>query len=307
MQTLTISNTGDDDLDWTIDEVSGSAMVQILQPAGRHEVDARQAPAIIGRSAPTYIASPSAILLDEGFEGGVVPPTDWTQEIQNAGFTWKSHTFAPHTGSFAADVEYDPALSPQDEWLLSPEMDIFEGTLSFWSSGSLFWCRDDNDNCDLDVWLVVGAVGGGDDVYVGQADPDWPASFTWAQSTFDLTPLLPGGPVRVGFQYTGVDGAQVSLDDILVDGTAEPGICDVPSDIPWLSVSPASGTTSGLSSTDVEITFDSTGLAIGVYTGTLCINSNDTLNPLITIPVEMEVTEPIVTDYIIYLPIIKKQ
>jgi subtilisin-like proprotein convertase family protein len=40
----------------------------------------------------------------------------------------------------------------------------------------------------------------------------------------------------------------------------------------------------------VDVTFDSTGLSIGVYTGTLCINSNDPVTPLVEVPVELTVT-----------------
>jgi hypothetical protein len=63
-------------------------------------------------------------------------------------------------------------------------------------------------------------------------------------------------------------------------------------DIPWLSVSPDSGTTAGGASTDVDVTFDSTGLATGVYTATLCVNSNDADTPQIAVPVEMTVFDP---------------
>lgn len=115
-------------------------------------------------------------------------------------------------------TEYDSLTEQQDEWLLSPQVQLSSGTLSFWSFGSLHWCRDIYDNCDLAVWLVVGSVGGGDDVYLGLADDDWVASWEWAQSTFNLTPHLPGGPVRIGFRYHGLDGAEIGLDDISLNG-----------------------------------------------------------------------------------------
>jgi subtilisin-like proprotein convertase family protein len=68
------------------------------------------------------------------------------------------------------------------------------------------------------------------------------------------------------------------------------GGCSAPSDIPWVSVSPASGTTTPGGGVPVDVTFDSTGLSIGVYTGTLCINSNDPVTPLVEVPVELTVT-----------------
>ncbi len=55
-------------------------------------------------------------------------------------------------------------------------MDISTGTLDFWSQGSVYWCRDTNDNCDLNIWIVIDEWDGGavNDIYVGKADDDWP-------------------------------------------------------------------------------------------------------------------------------------
>ena len=100
--------------------------------------------------------------------------------------------------------------------------------------------------------------------------------------------LLPGGPVRIGFQYTGLDGAQIGLDAVILD---------VPSDVPWLSENPTSGTVAPGSSQVVTVTFDSTGLALGEYLASLDIYSNDPDESLITLPVTLTVA------YQIYLPI----
>ena len=67
--------------------------------------------------------------------------------------------------------------------------------------------------------------------------------------------------------------------------------CDGPDPIDWVSVSPISGTIAAMSSTDVDVTFDSTGYAAGVYTGTLCVNSNDPLNPVVSVPLTMTVLQ----------------
>ncbi|MCB9134574.1 MAG: proprotein convertase P-domain-containing protein [Anaerolineales bacterium] len=72
-------------------------------------------------------------------------------------------------------------------------------------------------------------------------------------------------------------------------GTAQPAVCATLGDIPWVSVSPTSGTTAGGDSSDVSVVFDSTGMSAGVYTGTLCINSNDPLTPLVTVPLTLTV------------------
>jgi len=66
--------------------------------------------------------------------------------------------------------------------------------------------------------------------------------------------------------------------------------CATPGDIPWVSISPASGTTSESGSSTVNVVFDSTGLATDSYAGTLCINSNDPTTPLVEVPVSLQVT-----------------
>jgi hypothetical protein len=176
----------------------------------------RRAPGLTAHSLQLSILHASGFLLNEDFEAGVVPPSGWNEVVYNHSYNWKTAVYGvPHSGDFAADVEYDDR--PQDEWLLSPELALSQAALSFWSQGSVYWCRDTYDNCDLKVWIVVGDAGGADDIYIGQADAGWTADWTWSQATFDLSSLLPGGAVRIGFEYVGNDGAQILLDDILLD------------------------------------------------------------------------------------------
>ena len=65
--------------------------------------------------------------------------------------------------------------------------------------------------------------------------------------------------------------------------------CSEAADLPWLSVAPANGTTSPGDTDAIEVTFDSTGLAIGDYMGSLCIDSNDPFLPLVVVPVALSV------------------
>jgi len=82
----------------------------------------------------------------------------------------------------------------------------------------------------------------------------------------------------------------------------EAAACDAPGDVPWLSVSPTLGSTAASSSDEVTVTFDSTGLAEGTYNASLCVESNDPVEPLIPVPVTLNVLE-----YKIYLPFIRIQ
>lgn len=57
---------------------------------------------------------------------------------------------------------YDPLLSDQKELLLIPRFAASSGSVSLWSYGSLYWCRDTYNSCDLEVWFVTGSWGGDD-------------------------------------------------------------------------------------------------------------------------------------------------
>jgi hypothetical protein len=74
------------------------------------------------------------------------------------------------------------------------------------------------------------------------------------------------------------------LDWTVVEG------CDTPADIPWAAASPISGTTAAGSSSAVDLVFDATGLTANVYTGTLCIGSNDADEPQVPISLTLSVT-----------------
>lgn len=59
----------------------------------------------------------------------------------------------------------------------------------------------------------------------------------------------------------------------------------------WLAANPAQGEVSADETMTVQVIFNTDGLALGMHYANLIINSNDSLNPIITIPVELEVLE----------------
>lgn len=61
-----------------------------------------------------------------------------------------------------------------------------------------------------------------------------------------------------------------------------------PTDVPWISVSPTSGTTPPGSSSTVNLVVDSTGLSAGTYMGKLCVGNN-TPGVFPTIPISLTV------------------
>jgi uncharacterized repeat protein (TIGR01451 family) len=75
----------------------------------------------------------------------------------------------------------------------------------------------------------------------------------------------------------------------IIQGSPASQSCFSTNDLPWLTMSPLSGTTPAGSASAVNVTFDSTGYAAGVYTGTVCVASNDPVTPVTAIPVTMTV------------------
>jgi hypothetical protein len=60
-------------------------------------------------------------------------------------------------------------------------------------------------------------------------------------------------------------------------------------DLPWVSRDPPSGTTSPAGADLVSVSFNSTNLASGVYTGTLCIDSDDADEPQVAVSLTLTV------------------
>jgi hypothetical protein len=94
-----------------------------------------------------------------------------------------------------------------------------------------------------------------------------------------------------------------SASNWMIRGIGSP-LC-TPSDIPWVSVSPDNGTTAPGNSNDVTVTFDSTGLTAGTYTGNLCINSNDPKQRVVDVPISLTVAPT--PSHVLYLPLISRQ
>jgi hypothetical protein len=65
--------------------------------------------------------------------------------------------------------------------------------------------------------------------------------------------------------------------------------CASPEDVPWLSVSPASGTTSAGEDSVATVAFDATNLASGVYQANVCVHSNDAHHLLVGVPITLTV------------------
>jgi len=144
-------------------------------------------------------------LLEEGFEDGIIPPTDWSVEVENPGYTWMITSNPVYNGSYAAKC---PGANPpeQDEWLITPALDLTgydEVTLTFWINSIAFgsdWTIELHVNDDV-LWDMV-------------ADESW-SSYEYRLKTFDLSSYL-GETVTIAWRYVGTRGFDVTIDDVCV-------------------------------------------------------------------------------------------
>ena len=74
-----------------------------------------------------------------------------------------------------------------------------------------------------------------------------------------------------------------------VSGNVRRSACLDDEELSWVSVSPTSDTVAPAFADELTVTFDSTGLSDGTYTGNLCIESNDPDEPVVEVPVTLEV------------------
>ncbi len=138
--------------------------------------------------------------LTEGFEGSV-PPAGWGSTVTNGAFTWNQGISA-YEGSYAANIEYDPALSPQNETLTVSYSVASGDDLTFWTMGSAYWAANAPFTVEVD-----GAV-----VYDYSLENNG-SSWVWEEVTIDLEAWA-GSTVTLTFRYAGVDGAQQVVDAV---------------------------------------------------------------------------------------------
>jgi len=178
-------------------------------------------PTVAAEPPPPREPSPLSPMLVpyESFEGWEFPPSGWTVKQKNANQTWRQlgYPLPAHSGVRAAYVL--PDANPQKELLLTPKFYAPYVVLSFYHlTGSWATCKPVDGVCDLEVWIVKGAWGGGDDMKLGTVDISWAADNTWYRTTAPLFLESLGfhKPIRIGFRYKGQAGNYVALDEVTI-------------------------------------------------------------------------------------------
>jgi len=294
-QTLDVGNTGTADLTWMIEEEPAAAPAPFVISASK-----LGAPAAAQRSAKELQdladSRMADVVQDGGFEAGTPNPF-WTEASTNFGTPLctiagcgTGTSTGPRTGNWWA---WFGGITAYEAGSVSQSVTIPSGgpaTLSFWveqfvcSGSALDYLEVNMDGTQL--WMTTAT------------DPAC-GTLGYRQVTLDVSAYADGGAHTLQFnsEVFGSGNTNFFVDDVVLDAQTEPGVCDMPADLPWLSVNPTNGTTAPAATTPVQVTLDSTGLAAGVYNANLCISSNDP-DPgpgngtnLVIVPVELTVVE----------------
>jgi len=120
-------------------------------------------------------------------------------------------------------------------------------------------------------------------------------SWVGAYETATVPSPPPIPPTGVGVLFGTIDSftfpGNWMIRGLGVQGT--PTGCAAPSSVPWVSVTPTSGTTAAAGSSTVTVNYDATGLVPATYSALLCVDSNDPVNPTVEVPVSMTVVIPV--------------
>lgn len=207
----------------------------------------------------TDLSEWAAVLLDvKAYYRDLNPGTNDRFEIDVwDGTTWNS------------ELVWDESHTPEDIRLnLSGYAGLAETRIRFRYSGNGFDWYAQVDDVEL-TCLEAGppAISVSPDSFAAEQGPDIVSS--------QLLTIANSGASALGWSIAETDTT-----------------CDAPADVPWLSVAPDSGSLIPFDDETVDVTFDSSGLAPGDYTASLCVDSNDPSTPSLSIPVTLTVLPP---------------
>ena len=142
-------------------------------------------------------------------------------------------------------------------------------------------------NAEFRAWVVCFRANNGNTSSCGGTQPTTP-TISVTPTTLNAS-LMPDATIIKTLAIANMGGGALNwtVSEVAAGGT---GNTCVASNLPWLSASPTNGSANGGASSNVTVTFDASGLVAGTYSGQLCVASNDTLTPVVRIPVTLTVT-----------------
>jgi len=318
---LTISNSGNGPLTYAIAEAgaAGNRPVELHAVGAPHAASLSPTLAAGGRNGPRDAApwrplGDLSFVLDDGTYENTIGLNDQVS-TESAG-VWLNR-FAPPAGTGAFTINSISILWPQNDngTLVGKTIDLvayYDADADGDPSNAVRLGGDDAVTIDsLDAFIdyaVNFAVPGDGDIYIGFVN-----SYAFGGSTPILFPAAidqdsgsHGNSWVAGVSTGDPDVDNLGNDDLLgtidsfglagnwlIRGTGTAGSggadCSNPSDVPWLSATPANGSVDAGSSQDVTVAVDAAALDPGDYSALLCVTTNDPLNASIPVPVSLTV------------------
>jgi len=197
-----------------MDQAKGEEPVRPTRPSRESDRNRMAGPNTILRPAVNY--EPRTIFLQEDFETEIFPPTGWDSINTDPGYGWFLGTYSGG-GTQCALVTWHAAGYQQDEWLITPMMDVS-------GAGSLLRLEFDmlkGYDYPHDFKVYVSFDGTAFTEIWDSYDVAYP-TFTWYGVTVDLSAYAGGAPIWLGFQYYGMDADLFGLDNVVVTDDAPP-------------------------------------------------------------------------------------
>lgn len=161
-------------------------------------------------------------ILFEGFEGGVIP-ANWTVLNADGGTqVWQAQTINPYSGTYAARVRYETSSLDNDDWLITPPLQVTSGT----TDNISFWMRT-YSSTSADHWQVL----------ISTTDTN-PASFTmidegdgmlanYVQKSYNLD-SYGDAIIYLAVRYMGAFDWYLYVDEFVGPPVYEPASLDTP-------------------------------------------------------------------------------
>ena len=194
------------------------ALLLCTGAAAAHEATAVANPGFTPAVHETPASTARIDFLNEGFEAAV-PPAGWTIMTTGLTYTWDQTDTAAHGGSHSAWVHYGPQGVQQDEWLVTPAIDLSAASapmLEFFEM-EVYWASYGDHHTIAVSTTVPDDPGAFTDVAVWTPGThDIPDAFGDEPVTVDLSAYAGEPVVYVAFRYVGVWADDWYIDDVRV-------------------------------------------------------------------------------------------
>jgi hypothetical protein len=308
-QTFDISNLGDDDLTWTIVEEEPVVASEIAGTTVNPGL------ALVGAGGAEFAPyrGPLDILYDQTDSAGTNSITSQEFEPANAAFDNQAADdfVVADAGGWTIDGLFMPGayfngIGPTpavNVYFYADNSGLPAGTALYTYDG-LTSFTDFGGDLTIDLSASPAVLAAGTYWVSVQADMDFAAGGQWGwtertvQSNSASAWRNPGDGFLTGCldwsprAATCLVGTEPDLLFQVLGTVGGGGQQCVAGDIPWASVDPTSGTTTAGGTDTIDVTFDAASLTAGVYTGTLCVESNDPDEPTVLVDLTLTVVEP---------------